>query len=175
MAEIQKIKADFIKERGRKIPVAEAHRIHLAPNHNLRKSLGEKSNLQIEAAKQLARGLKEEVARLIPEVGSANLKASALIKFEEALEKTVGRLTNRDIVSLGSHVAVSGSKEGMMYRITLKALDSAQVKTALAVALHEATGLSKSHWLAKIGKLKSVTQPAFQAGRIEDESKRRQQ
>jgi hypothetical protein len=68
----------------------------------------------IEGYKAVARGLKEELVKLHPELKRLNARDSDLIKLEHALERAVSRIGNRELLTYGDMV-VSGLGAGTGY------------------------------------------------------------
>lgn len=62
----------------------------------------------VSAQKDLARGLKEELERLYPEIGPLNKLEGADLEVSAALDNTVARLQNREPVGLGALIFGSG-------------------------------------------------------------------
>lgn len=65
------------------------------------KPYGELQGASIEAQKQLARGLKEEIAKAVPEVGPLNARESALLNAKEVAERRSLMGGNNQILGLG--------------------------------------------------------------------------
>jgi hypothetical protein len=164
---IREIKETFVKERGQRIPIAKAQKIKQATQQRLRKDFGEMKTLQKEAQKGLSHGLREEIAKIVPEAATLNKELASYIRFQEALESAVASMQNKDILSLGQKVVISGAGQGPLFKITAGLLDVPKVKIALAVALSESTKISKVEWVKRLGALK---EPAFQAGRIQQQT-----
>lgn len=114
-----------------------------------RKKYGQLSAAQDEAEKNLARGLKEEIVALFPEVSALNARDSSLIALEQQLRRFVGREGNKNVVGLipailgtGTGLAtghgVEGGAAGAMMSAAIFALDNPGIKTTLAIALRKA-------------------------------------
>jgi hypothetical protein len=129
-----------------------------------KKHYGEMKTLAIEGDKAIARGLKEELVKLNPELATLNAKDSALINLEEVLERAVNRTRNYDVVKLGDTImtttgAVLGGAPGAATAFaTKRILESPTVKSALSFAVSkgkfisgEATGRPLSYLGARIG------------------------
>jgi hypothetical protein len=65
-----------------------------------RKHYGELKGTIIEGNKAIARGLKEELVKQVPEIASLNAQDSARINLENILERAVKRTRNWDILGL---------------------------------------------------------------------------
>lgn len=109
---------------------------------------------QEQAEKALARGLKEEIAGLFPEVSKLNARDSDMLALEEQLRRFVGRESNKNIVGLipaamgaatglfGAGDALSGNKERggaeAVLGLALLALDNKEIQSKLAISLAKA-------------------------------------
>lgn len=72
------------------------------------KAYGETGTASTEAQKGLARGLKEEIASEVPEVGPLNRQESQLINLEKALQDRARTAGNADPFKLGEQVLMAG-------------------------------------------------------------------
>ena len=111
----------------------------------LKGKFGEQGSAAVEAQKSLARGLKEEIATQFPELSKLNAQESSLLELQPALERAVNRISNHQVIGIGTPVAgaaakaVSGSSVVGGVAMTLKAvLDNPAVKSRLAIALSKA-------------------------------------
>lgn len=129
-----------------------------------KKHYGELKTLAIEGDKAVARGLKEELVKLNPELASLNAKDSALINLEEVMERAVNRTRNYDVIKLGDTImsttgaVLSGPGGAGGLLAARKLLGAPPVKSALAFALSkanyitgQAAGRPMSYLGAKIG------------------------
>jgi hypothetical protein len=130
---------------GTPIPVDKAQQLKQGTYQKLRDSYGELSGAAKEAAKDLARGLKEEVYAQFPQLAGLGQKEKALIDLETSLERFAARQGNRDNIGLGTLMAgagggaVSGSgKMAIAVGIAKAALDNPGVKSRIAIALRAA-------------------------------------
>lgn len=110
---------------------------------------GEMSTAATEAEKGLARGIKEELASLFPELNSLNARDSSLIALESQISRSVVRHGNKNVLGLipaGMGAATgfltghgeAGTGIGTALGAALIALDNPEVKTNLAIALRRA-------------------------------------
>ena len=140
---IDKISEDF-KTYGDKIPVDKAQRIKQNIYQILKDTAyGELKGPQKETQKAIARGIKEELEGLYPELKGLNKKASEYIKLQDSLERAIGRIQNRDVIGLGDEVmatagAVLGGPVGAGAVVTRKILGLPNVKARIAIALYKA-------------------------------------
>jgi hypothetical protein len=126
-------------------PVA-AHEEKVATYTQNRKKYGELTTAQTEAEKALARGLKEELLRIYPELKDLNERDSALYGLEESLRRFIGREGNKNLIGLIPAIlgtgagmmtghGAEGAVAGSLLSGALMALDSPPVKSSLAIAL----------------------------------------
>lgn len=120
---------------GDEIPVQQAHQLKQGTYKMLgQKSYGELKGADIESQKALARGLKEDVAAAVPEVGQLNAEESKLINaliMARSRSLTEG---NKNPVGLGWLAHHPGSY------LAFAADRSAAFKSALARLLHSGAG-----------------------------------
>jgi len=101
----------------------------------------------IETKKQLARGLKEEIAKAVPQIRSLNARDSKLFGLDEALEKALGRIGNKnliglgDLFALGSGGATAGIPGAGLVLLGKKVLFSPASKSQFAIYLHKLSGV----------------------------------
>jgi hypothetical protein len=131
------------------IPVEEAQRLKIGTYQQIKKSFGEMKNAQIESQKALARGLKEEIAAAIPEIGALNAKESKFLELVPVLERAVRREANHQLFGIGTPIfaggvgAATGSAQAAAAAGTLRAiLDNPYIKSRLAIAIHH--GMKKN-------------------------------
>jgi hypothetical protein len=102
------------------------------------------------AEKTLARGAKEQLVALYPELQSLGERDGSLIDLEQSLRQQVGRERNRNGIGLRSAILGAGAIAGLatghaesgigagMLGLALNALDDPAVKSKLAIALARA-------------------------------------
>src|SRR3990167_5598809 len=137
--EIDLLKTNTLAKYGESIPVEVAQRLKQQLYRVNSKHYGELKGITVESQKNLARGLKEELAKQYPELASLNARESSLLKLNEGLEKAIGRIANRDIVDLGTTVAAAGG--GGFWGAMKFIVDNPYVKARLAIALYKARGI----------------------------------
>lgn len=155
---IDKIALDF-KTYGDTIPVDQANRIKKNIYQILKDSAyGELKGPQKEAQKAIARGLKEELETLYPQLSGLNKKASEYIKLEDSLERAVGRINNRDIIGLGEQVmstaggVVGGAPGAVATSLTSKILGMPRIKARIAMALYRSGATATSQAMNPVTK-----------------------
>ena len=170
LAQIKKVEQRFLSAKGTAMSVEAAHNLKKNTYIELRKFYDKfTQNAAIEAKKGLARGLKEEVYALYPELRDMGKQEGALIALEESIERAANRISNRDIIGLGVPMkgaagGIVGGPAGAVATTAMGILDTPQVKARLAQALYRAR--------KGVGPMKgaAMRETAFQAGRIEDET-----
>lgn len=111
------------------IPASEAQSLKQGTYQQLRGQYGVMKNADVEAQKALARGLKEELVKQFPELADLNARDTRLYALDDALQRAVKRIGNRELLPIGD-ITVSALKS---------VIDSPTVKSYLAIALDHAT------------------------------------
>lgn len=121
------------------------------------KAYGEVKGASIEAQKALARGLKEEIANQFPEIGNLNADESRLLDLQPVLEKAVNRISNHQLIGIGTPVAgaatqaVTGSGgAGVVAAVLKSVLDNPNVKSRLAISISKAQKVPFSQASAQV-------------------------
>jgi hypothetical protein len=124
----------------------------------LRGKYGEQGSATVEAQKALARGLKEEIATQFPEISNLNAAESKLLDLKPVLERAVNRISNHQLVGIGTPIAgaatkaITGSGSMGVVAATLKAvIDNPMVKSRLAISLSKGAQIPYSQALARVG------------------------
>jgi hypothetical protein len=135
-------KGTFKYKKG--IPLDKAQDMKTTIYTVLKKSYGELSDATKEANKNVARGLKEELVSIYPELKELNKQDSLYLKLEPMIEKAVGRIDKRDIMGIGTPIAggavasIAGGHAGATAMLLKAVLDHPNVKAYLAIALNKA-------------------------------------
>lgn len=143
LAALDKIR-DGMLAKGPTMSIAEAQKVKQAIYKVLKDSYGELSTATKEANKAIARGIKEEIATIFPEIKSLNNQESLMLRLEPLIEKAAGRISKRDMLGIGTPMAgmagasMFGPKAGMALWLTKAVVDNPSVKTYLAIALNKA-------------------------------------
>ena len=126
------------------------------------RAYGQLSNAQAEAEKQIAYGLKEQIAQIFPEIQALNAKDTALLQIEDDLRRFVVREGNKNRVGLipaiiGSAAATAGLTEGHaagggLMAMAILALDNPVIKSNLAIALARARASIGGRIAGRLGK-----------------------
>lgn len=170
LADINKVESRFLAAKGTSMSVEAAHNLKKNTYVELKKFYDEfQRSAEIEAKKALARGLKEEVYSLYPELRELGKKEGALIALQESIERAANRISNRDVIGLGVPMkgaagGIVGGPAGAVATTALGILDTPTVKARLAQALYKAR--------QGVGSMRGTATraAAFQGGRIEDET-----
>jgi len=155
--QVDDLSKKILKELPKNIPIQKAQQIKQITQSLLSKYYNKLAPTEIEAKKQLTRGLKEEIANQVPEIRALNSRDSKLYGLEDALEAAVKRISNKNIIglgdmfALGSGGATGGIKGAGTFLLLKKILLNPTVKSEGAILLND---IAKN--AAK----------AFQAGRI---------
>lgn len=173
LAAIDRVENDFLAAHGvpkgsgplpRPIPILEAQETKQATYANLRKSYGEMATSEKEAKKGLARGIKEEIESVFPEVKNLNDRERRLIDLDGAIQQFMRRQGNLQITGIGTPItagaaalATGSPQAGMAAGMARAAMEYPPIKARIAFALH-ALGASK---VGKAGQLATqVINPA---------------
>lgn len=99
------------------------------------------SPISVKGQKAVAKAAKEELESIIPEIKMLNAKEGALIELKDALERASNRITNRDLLGIGTPIkgtmgGVIGGPPGAAAGIVLGIFDTAPVKSKLAIVIN---------------------------------------
>ena len=122
------------------IPLDQAQAMKQGTYQQLRGKYGELKSAEIEAEKPLARGLKEGIEQVFPEVQGLNARDGRLIALEQSLERFANRHSNRDLVGIGTPLKVLGGHAaaggmGTVGGMLLAALEDPAIKSRLAIIM----------------------------------------
>ncbi len=160
LSEIDKIVSNFRKAHGDIIPVKVAQDIKVATYQWLKKEYQSAASkigtASTEANKSIARGLKEGIVDVAPIVGDINARLKKLYEFDVALEKSMGRGKNLNLLGLGTKALfaageASGNSVLKILSIANQVLGSPMSKSGSAIYLY------------RIGKLLEGLSPEAQA------------
>lgn len=134
---------EFLGTQPGQIPATQAQALKVGTYRSLgSKSYGEVKGASIEAQKALARGLREEISKLFPEVEGLNLREGGLLSLEPELIKAVNRISNQQLVGIGTPIAggaagvVTGSgKVGAGVAFFKGILDQPGMKSRIAITI----------------------------------------
>ena len=131
----------FVNEHPNPIPVDRAQQMKRDIYHENRKKYGETRSAGDEAEKAIARGIKEELATLYPELNGLNDKFSKYIDLDGAITDALQRLGKHQVFQFTTPIwAQAGAQLGGpagagTAAVTKAVLDSSAVKSRLAMSL----------------------------------------
>lgn len=144
---IEKLKKGFIASKPDVIPLGQAQSIkqtiygEISTAYDAAKKIGASNTAtgSVMGRKNLARSIKDEIVRIVPEVADLNARESAMIALNESVERAVGRISNWDLLGLAAPVvgAAAGTTPVAKIATTLayRIVGNPAVKSKLAIAL----------------------------------------
>jgi hypothetical protein len=135
--EIDEIKTEILENNPGTLTLAEAQKAKQKIYQIQRKHYGEMKGVDIEADKATARGLKEEIVELRPELKNLNAKESAMLELDEFLSRAVNRIGNYEtirIADVGMTIA-GGGKVGLLNHY----INNPWFKSKLAIILDKSS------------------------------------
>ena len=132
---VDKVRDQFLRAHGAVPPgqagtvaqpmsLDEAQQAKINTHILLRDAYGDMKGAEVEATKQAARGLKEQIEAVFPEIAGLNQKQSDLMGLDEAMQRRVWQMENP--TSTGFHTIPGTVK---------KALEMPELRSRLAIAL----------------------------------------
>lgn len=104
---------EFLRNQPNEIPALRAQDLKSGTYKQLSsKAYGELGTAVEESQKGLARGIKEELAEQFPEIKGMNAQESKFLGLDEALQRAVRRINNRDVISLGDKIVAGAGAVG---------------------------------------------------------------
>lgn len=163
LGNISDVGNEFLSTRPNEIPLSEAQSLKQGTYQQLKSTAyGTLRNSTIEAQKALARGLKEEIAGQFPEIQGLNAEESRLLGLEPALERAVNRISNHQIVGIGTPIAAGAAKAvtgntaaGVISGLLKAVIDDPVIKSKLAIALAK-RGVPTTNALSRIAGYSSA-------------------
>ncbi len=141
---LQTSKSLFETAHGTTIPIDKAQKIKQTIYALNRKAYGDLKSIQIESNKALARGIREEIERVHPEIKALNAKDKSMIELEDAIESSIKRIDKRDIVGIGTTIAATAGASvtaspvgGFTAGMVRWAMDHPKLKAALGIAINK--------------------------------------
>lgn len=135
------VQIGFVNEHPQNIPVDRAQQMKRDIYQENRKKYGETRTVGDEAEKAIARGLKEELNTLYPELSGLNEKFSKYIDLDGAITDALQRIGKHQLLGLTSGMwggagYMAGGPAGMAGSMLSKlVMDSQPVKSRLAMSL----------------------------------------
>lgn len=152
--------ADMVKiSHGQKLTLKQAQQMKRTIYQLEKKHYGEMKGLEVESNKALARGLKEEIVKLEPDIAKLNADDSAMINLDNVLERAVNRIRNYDVIRWGdtfmtlTGAVVGGPGGAVGAGITKRILEDAAVKSRIAFALSKAGKVKGMPTITRAGVL----------------------
>lgn len=150
---------EFLRNQPNEIPLEKAQALKQGTYQQIKKSYGQLSNAATESQKALGRGLKEEIATQFPEIADLNARDSNLIGLDKQLERAVNRISNHQMMGIGTPLAAAGVKAatgstGAAAAIgILKAIiDDPLIKSKLAISLSKGAGIPLSQAQIRVAR-----------------------
>lgn len=128
----------------------------------LKGKYGEQGSASTEAQKSLAYGLKDELATQFPELGNLNATESRLLDLQPVLERAVNRISNHQLIGIGTPVAgaaadaVAGPGVGRVAMVMKSVLDNPNVKSRLAISLSKGAKIPYAQAAARVAAYSSA-------------------
>jgi hypothetical protein len=175
LKEIDALQKQFQAAHGKTIPVDKAQKLKQNTYVLLKRAYGEMKSAQVEGQKALARGLKDEIVKIVPEVADLNARESKLIGLESALERYVAREGNHQLTGIGTPIAAGGVKAvtgstavSAVAGLARAALENPAIKSKLAIAIAKAQARGKSASAASRATGKVLNPRAILAARLQE-------
>ncbi len=177
---IKQMRDNFVKQHGNTITPKQMQQIKVGLNRRFAETLeGEFSAVKALVREKLRVATKSALEELHPELKTLNQDTAIMKQLKKAIEGAI--ITGEETQTLGTKglivgggagavagastgSAISGLQFGAAAFTLEKILTNPRLQIKVARALHAA-----NLQLARIGKLSTLTQPAFQAGRIQQE------
>ncbi len=154
-----------LKQFGRYIPIEEAQKIKQGTYKVLNKFYDKLAPVAQEIKKTLTRGIKDDIANQIKEIGDINSREKALIELKPAIDSAINRLSKHDILGLKDLMVVSGeimATKGKLLgapTIIWKIITSPGVKSNIAMKLNKLSDIAiKDMRLGKTGMARITAQ-----------------
>lgn len=137
----------------------------------LREKYGEQGAAAVEAQKNLAMGLKEELATQFPELSGLNAAESKLLDLGPILERAVNRVSNNHTIGIGGPILGSAIKAGTgssgaaaVIGVMKSIVDMPAVKSRLAISLSKAAKIPYPQALGRVSAYSASLQSALHDG-----------
>jgi hypothetical protein len=162
--DIDNVLNNFKKQYGNYLPVDVAQKIKTNTYQWLRNAYGELSSPIKEANKQLVRGLKEGIVNAAPIVADINPRLGKLYEFDAALERSLGRAKNYNLLGLGTKIlSLKEGKMGTVMALASHVLGNLTNKSRIAIYMDrlgrimgELTPIQRSELFVRYPVLKNI-------------------
>lgn len=126
---------EFMRNYPSEIPVDLAQRVKQGTYQQLKgKAFGELKGASIESQKAIAKGLKEELEGLFPNLKGLNQRQGNILSLQDELEGAVNRGKNKDLMGIATPI-VAGSL-GKTAGAVKSLIEMPGTKSRIAIALH---------------------------------------
>lgn len=138
---IQGLRDEFAQYHGVPMTLDVAQQLKVNTYQLLKQSYGEMKSAKIEGLKNIARGLKEQIEQVWPEVKGLNEEQSKLLGLDDALYRALWRIENHQMMGIGSGIAgtaghaVMGGPGAVAGLLGKFVLDDPTIKSKIAIAL----------------------------------------
>ena len=181
----QGIVAHYIKEvqestkSNPEIPIQQAQVFKQTLNkelneyyHHLSKGKISPEPIMAETKAAMATGLRQEIAKVFPEISALNQREASLIELNKSLGRAVSRIKNRELIPLAVQIASGNGSASAMKAILAKAIDQPYVKSQLAFAIDRASKANLQGVVQTMAKGTAMTvQPKNKDGVVSSEKK----
>jgi len=138
---------EFLENQPVDIPASQAQALKQGTYKQLSgRAYGELGSATIESQKALARGLKEELANAFPELSDLNAQDSKLLDLQGMLQRAVNRISNHQMVGIGTPIMGAGVKAATgstgiagAAALAKAVFDDPYIKSQVAIALNKAS------------------------------------
>lgn len=159
------LKRQFTQYHGQQIPIELAQKLKVNTYQELKTAYGEMKEAKIEGLKNIARGLKEQIETVFPEVKDLNAEQSKLLNLDDALYRALWRIENHQMMGIGSGIAgtaghaIMGGPGAVVGLLGKFLLDDPALKSKLAITLARAGNRNPPAAVTKgLATLKSTLQ-----------------
>jgi hypothetical protein len=141
---IDEVRQGMINSKPGMMPLDKVQGMKQTIYKVMKDSYGELSTATKEANKAVARGAKEEIRSIFPEIDGLNNQESLMLKLEPMIEKAAGRIERRDLMGIGTPIAgaavsaITTPNVGKAAWVAKAVLDNPKAKVFLALALNNA-------------------------------------
>jgi hypothetical protein len=159
--EISAVRSQFLAEHTTPgtIPASKAQEMKKAAYKYLEEKYEKFGSAHVEAWKDIARGLKEELESRFPEIKAPNMREGELIELQQELFRAVRRNARKDVLPWGS--LITGAATGIVTKelgaaavaaVLHKTLSDPVLRSKLAIAINRAQKLNPGKFrAARIG------------------------
>ena len=148
LAALSDVGQEFLGTQPANIPAATAQALKQGTYQQLKgRAYGELKTATVEGQKALARGLKEELESLFPNLKKLNLRQSDLLNLKDDIEAAVNRSANRNMLGFGTpmlgagvEMATGSVPASIAAGAAKELLGAPEVKSRLAIALSRFAG-----------------------------------